>query len=108
MDKELDKYFPLDIKNIILDMYYRSLFFDTVKELKKIFLHAYSYKNEKFMQNIVRQELKTSFKLNMVNLFYLITRQCTINGPKLNFGSFCRSLQEKPTRKPRKRKIKIN
>ena len=59
MNKELDKYFPLDIKNIILDMYYRSMFFDTVKELKKLFLHAYSYKNEKFMQNIVSSSKDT-------------------------------------------------
>ena len=89
-------------------MYYRSMFYDTVKELKKLMLHAYSYKTENFMQRLVRQELKTGFKLNLINLFYLITRQCTIKGPKINFGSFCRSLQEKPTRKPRKRKSKID
>jgi hypothetical protein len=84
------------------------MFYDTVKELKKLMLHAYSYKTENFMQRLVRQELKTGFKLNLINLFYLITRQCTIKGPKINFGSFCRSLQEKPTRKPRKRKSKID
>ena len=40
MDKQLNKYFPNDISNIILDIHYRSMFYNVIHQLKILIQHC--------------------------------------------------------------------
>ena len=40
MNKQLNKYFPNDISNIILDIHYRSMFYNVIHQLKILIQHC--------------------------------------------------------------------
>ena len=105
MEKTLDKLFPKEIANIILITYYKSMFYDTIKELKKLMFDAYSYKSERYIKSMLHLKLDDSKNFNIINFFYILRDKYDMNYSQFRTRFLCTiDYGEKIERAERRRK----